>query len=39
MKTKKQVLWLTQAAIIAALYAVLTVVQGIIAPGTASMAV
>lgn len=39
MKSKKQVLWLTQAAIIAALYAVLTVVQGLIAPGTASMAV
>jgi len=39
MKTKKQVLWLTQAAVIAALYAALTVLQGIIAPGTASMAV
>lgn len=39
MKTKKQVLWLTQAAVIAALYAALTVAQSIIAPGTASMAV
>ena len=39
MKTKKQVLWLTQAAVIAALYAALTVLQGVIAPGTASMAV
>ena len=39
MKSKKQVLWLTQAAVIAALYAALTVLQGIIAPGTASMAV
>ena len=39
IKTKKQVLWLTQAAIIAALYAVITVVQGLIAPETASMAV
>ena len=39
MKSKKQVLWLTQAAVIAALYAALTVLQGVIAPGTASMAV
>ena len=39
MKSKKQVLWLTQAAIIAALYAVLTVVQSVILPGSASMAV
>ena len=39
MKSKKQVLWLTQAAVIAALYAALTVAQGLIAPGTASMAV
>jgi uncharacterized membrane protein len=39
MKSKKQVLWLTQAAIIAALYAVLTITQSLIAPGTASMAV
>lgn len=39
MKTKKQVLWLTQAAVIAALYAALTVAQSLIAPGTASMAV
>ena len=39
MKTKKQVLWLRQAAVIAALYAALTVLQGVIAPGTASMAV
>ena len=39
MKSKKQVLWLTQAAVIAALYAALTVVQGLIAPETASMAV
>ena len=39
MKKKKQVLWLTQAAVIAALYAALTVLQGVIAPGTASMAV
>ncbi len=39
MKTKKQVLWLTQAAVIAALYAALTVLQGVIVPGTASMAV
>ena len=39
MKSKKQVLWLTQAAIIAALYAVLTLLQGILVPGSASMAV
>ena len=39
MKKKKQVLWLTQAAVIAALYAALTVAQSLIAPGTASMAV
>lgn len=39
MKSKKRVLWLTQAAVIAALYAALTVLQGVIAPGTASMAV
>ena len=39
MKSKKQVLWLTQAAVIAALYEALTVLQGVIAPGTASMAV
>ena len=39
MKTKKQVLWLAQAAVIAAQYAALTVLQGGIVPGTASMAV
>ena len=39
MKSKEKVLRLTQAAVIAALYAVLTVVQSVLFPGTASMAV
>ncbi len=39
MKSKEKVLWLTQAAVIAALYAVLTVVQSVLFPGSASMAV
>ena len=39
MKDHKKVLFLTQAAVIAALYAALTAAQQLIAPGTASMAV
>lgn len=39
MKSKEKVMWLTQAAVIAALYAVLTVVQSVLFPGSASMAV
>lgn len=39
MKDRKKVLFLTQAAVIAALYAALTAAQHLIAPGTASMAI
>ena len=39
MKERKKVLYLTQAAVIAALYAAFTAAQHLIAPGTASMAV
>ena len=39
MKSKRQVLWLTQAAVIAALYAALTAAQAVLFPGTASLAV
>jgi len=39
MKERKKVLFVTQAAVIAALYAALTAAQHFILPGTASMAV
>ena len=39
MKDRKKVLWIAQAAVIAALYAAITFAQHMIAPGTASMAV
>ena len=39
MKERKKVLFVTQAAVIAALYAALTAAQHFLAPGTASMSV
>ena len=39
MKGNKKVLWLAEGAMIAALYAVLTILQNVLLPGSASMAV